>query len=611
MPITLPTLKKLYLHIILVFGLFLNHREAKASAPKFWQKVKSLQKQSASYQRDTSLVGVYCQIAHYYQFKNVDTVSIYVRKALELSQQIKWVEGQIRALHEQSNYLVFDGRYANVMDISKRGLTLSTSLGLPLYEAHALRFMGDCHAEFKQWDSAKVYYNKAILIFKKLKNDSMVVRCKVNFGDIYRGQQDFVQATYYYQSALKDYQRAKSDFGIGLVNWSLGYQKVMQNDLDSAIIHFQKVKVIADKLENVFAQGAIFNEMAGLYLRRDQFKEAIYYAQEALKYSKKYHSSQQIFWSYYLSTHTYRALGDYQKALEYSLLSLDQKDSMFYENFESRIELYKAQYEKDRLLQKQASEAQDISRLFLIIAFFLVAFVIILLYRNSLLTQKKEKQEAEYQQRIAQTEIAALRAQMNPHFIFNCLNSIQYYAAHNNSDTASSYLSKFAKLIRLVLENSRSEKVTLSNELETLQLYIEMEAMRFQQKFSYKINVAPSVDTDTIQIPPLLIQPFVENAIWHGLMHKEEGGTVIIDVQHPSDHLLTVTVTDDGVGRAKAAEFRSKSATKHKSFGLKVTAERIELINQIYHTNTNIQIEDLMDTHGNALGTKIVVQIPI
>lgn len=135
--------------------------------------------------------------------------------------------------------------------------------------------------------------------------------------------------------------------------------------------------------------------------------------------------------------------------------------------------------------------------------------------------------------------------------------------------------------------------------------------MRFQQKFSYKINVAPSVDTDTIQIPPLLIQPFVENAIWHGLMHKEEGGTVIIDVQHPSDHLLTVTVTDDGVGRAKAAEFRSKSATKHKSFGLKVTAERIELINQIYHTNTNIQIEDLMDTHGNALGTKIVVQIPI
>lgn len=223
----------------------------------------------------------------------------------------------------------------------------------------------------------------------------------------------------------------------------------------------------------------------------------------------------------------------------------------------------------------------------------------------------RKQREAEYRQRIAQTEISALRAQMNPHFIFNCLNSIQYFTASNKADIASEYLSKFSRLIRLVLENSRSEKVTLTNELETLRLYIEMEAMRFQQKVHYAINVAPDVDTDTIQIPPLLVQPFVENAIWHGLMHKEAGGQVIIEVTQPLENMLRITITDDGVGREKAAEYKSKSATKHKSFGMKVTTERIELINQLYQTNTSVEINDLKDNRGRAAGTEVIVEIPV
>lgn len=225
----------------------------------------------------------------------------------------------------------------------------------------------------------------------------------------------------------------------------------------------------------------------------------------------------------------------------------------------------------------------------------------------------RKQREAEYQQRIAQTEISALRAQMNPHFIFNCLNSIQYYTARNEADIASEYLTKFSRLIRLVLENSRSEKVTLANELETLRLYIEMEAMRFQQKVRYQINVALDVDTDTIQIPPLLIQPFVENAIWHGLMHKKEGGHVQVNVQLPvgKDHLLRIEIIDDGVGRAKAAEFKSKSAIKQKSFGMQVTAERIKLINQLYQTNTEVEVLDLSNSEGQLVGTKVIIIIPV
>jgi tetratricopeptide (TPR) repeat protein len=570
-----------------------------------------LEKHSGSYSRDTQLVVSYCRLAHFYQFKNVDSVALYSQKALALSQAIDWPKGRILAFHEQCNYLVFDGRYHNVMDISRQALTLAQSIRWPLHEAHAFRFIGDCHAEFKQWDSAQVYYDKAVVIFKKLKKDSMIVRCKVNLGDLYRGKQNFRVAERYYQSALQDYRRTHSDFGIGLVNWSQGYLHVMQEELDSALVHFQKVKTIADRLGNVFAQGAIYNEMAGLQLRRGKYSEALYFARGALDYSKRYHSNQQIFWAVFITTQAYKGLGNYKEALHFSELALNQRDSMYYETFESRLNLYKSHYDKDLSLQKQAAEVQSRNRQFLIIGGFLGAFIVILLYRNSLLTQRREKQEAEYQQRIAQTEISALRAQMNPHFIFNCLNSIQYYTARNEADRASEYLSKFSRLIRLVLENSRSEKVTLYNELETLRLYIEMEAMRFQQKVQSHIRVAPGLDIDSIQIPPLLIQPFVENAIWHGLMHKEQGGTVTIDIQQPDETLLHIEVIDDGVGRQKAAEFKSKSVTRQKSFGMKVTSERIELINQLYQTNTRVEIIDLVNAKGQAIGTKVSIDIPI
>ncbi|GAB3048391.1 hypothetical protein GCM10027185_60380 [Spirosoma pulveris] len=221
------------------------------------------------------------------------------------------------------------------------------------------------------------------------------------------------------------------------------------------------------------------------------------------------------------------------------------------------------------------------------------------------------EQEATFQARLAKTEMAALRSQMNPHFIFNCLNSIQYFTAQNDIEKASDYLSQFSRLIRLVLENSKSDKVTLSNELETLRLYIEMEAMRFPQKLTYHISLIDSIDADYVQIPPLLLQPFVENAIWHGLMHKDEGGTVWVRIEQPYEHLLHVEIMDNGVGRAKAAEYKSKSATKQKSFGMKITAERIAVINQLYQIQTQIQVIDLVDEKGQATGTSISIDIPI
>ncbi|GAB2601760.1 histidine kinase [Spirosoma areae] len=219
--------------------------------------------------------------------------------------------------------------------------------------------------------------------------------------------------------------------------------------------------------------------------------------------------------------------------------------------------------------------------------------------------------ETEFEQKLADTELTALRAQMNPHFIFNCLNSIKLYTLQNDADKASDYLTRFSRLIRLVLENSRSELVPLQNELEALQLYIELEAMRFKQKVQFSIHVAPDIDQRYLCIPPLLLQPYVENAIWHGLMHKSEGGTVTVEVSQLQDNLLHIEITDDGVGRERARELKSKSAGKHKSFGMQVTADRIRMINQLYNIQTQSRIYDLVDSFGEACGTRVTVDIPV
>ena len=214
-------------------------------------------------------------------------------------------------------------------------------------------------------------------------------------------------------------------------------------------------------------------------------------------------------------------------------------------------------------------------------------------------------------QQMTDIEMQALRAQMNPHFIFNCLNSINRYIVKSDQATASLYLTRFAKLIRLILDNSNSKTVTLTNELEALRLYIEMESIRFERKFDYMIEVAHDLQPDHIYVPPLMIQPYVENAIWHGLLHKETAGKLKVYVQDHRDNLLECIIEDNGVGREKAKELKSKSASTSKSLGMKLTESRLELLNQYANWNASVTIEDLKDDHGQGTGTRVILCIPI
>ncbi|MEO7445559.1 MAG: histidine kinase, partial [Ferruginibacter sp.] len=217
---------------------------------------------------------------------------------------------------------------------------------------------------------------------------------------------------------------------------------------------------------------------------------------------------------------------------------------------------------------------------------------------------------AEFEKQIAETEMVALRAQMNPHFIFNVLNSINKYILVNEGEKASFYLTQFSRLIRQVLENSKSEKVPLEADLQALKLYIEMEKLRFGDQFSYDIKVDKEIDQQFVQLPPLLIQPYAENAIWHGLMQKKEKGHLNIIITSPEINTLKVIIEDDGIGRKEANMLKSKSATKHKSFGMQITKDRIAIVNKLFNMEATIQFDDL-ENHGIATGTRVTLNIPV
>src|SRR5437762_4352559 len=207
-------------------------------------------------------------------------------------------------------------------------------------------------------------------------------------------------------------------------------------------------------------------------------------------------------------------------------------------------------------------------------------------------------------------EMQALRAQMNPHFIFNSLNSINRFILQNNRAQASEYLTKFSKLVRMILQNSQASLISLESELEALGLYLEMESLRFDYHFSYKISVPKDLDIEVLKVPPLILQPYAENAIWHGLMHKEDKGQLDIEVSQEGGYLY-FKVSDDGVGRKQSAALASKSATKHKSMGLRITADRIAMMQRSNGTESPVTINDLVNADGSAAGTEVIIKIPV
>lgn len=203
--------------------------------------------------------------------------------------------------------------------------------------------------------------------------------------------------------------------------------------------------------------------------------------------------------------------------------------------------------------------------------------------------------------------LKSLRSQMNPHFIFNALNSVNQFIAKNDERAANKFLTEFSKLMRLVLDSSQKDFITLMEEKEIITLYLKLEHYRFRDKFEYDLQIDPALSLESIEIPPMLIQPYIENAIWHGLRYKDTKGELKVSLMKKDD-ALTITITDDGIGRKHSEAHKTENQKKHNSTGLKNTQERIEIVNQVYKKQHKIMVQDLNE---DGTGTKVEIIIPL
>jgi LytS/YehU family sensor histidine kinase len=247
----------------------------------------------------------------------------------------------------------------------------------------------------------------------------------------------------------------------------------------------------------------------------------------------------------------------------------------------------------------------------LVVLLALVAISTIIIYKRRKLFRKLAllEEKIQLEKNLSKSVLTSIKAQMNPHFFYNALNTIQAYIFTNDADNAGKYLSKFSKLTRRILEMSEAEFVNLSEEINTLKLYLELEEARFDDDFFFKIEVDENVDLDMMRIPPMLIQPYIENAIKHGLLHKsgEKHLRVSFEIR---EEILMISIDDNGIGRATSNQRNAIKNAKHKSFATEANAKRLEVLNQTGETPVTCEIIDKVDANNSALGTCVILRIP-
>lgn len=234
----------------------------------------------------------------------------------------------------------------------------------------------------------------------------------------------------------------------------------------------------------------------------------------------------------------------------------------------------------------------------------LISIVLVIIYFINRYLVNQEKIKGVLKSDIKEAEMQTLRSQMNPHFMFNSINSINSYIIQNKSNEASKYLTTFSKLMRSILDNSKHRTIPLDKEIKTLDWYLQLEAVRLEHKFTYSIHCKETIDKETTPVPPLILQPFVENAIWHGIQNKKGIGHITIQIENEVEDTIKISITDDGIGRTASALLK-KNQTTHKSYGIDITINRLQLL----HPNNSVSIIDLYDTNNQSTGTQVVLII--
>jgi len=407
--------------------------------------------------------------------------------------------------------------------------------------------------------------------------------------------------------ALKDTMTMARSLG------NLGFSHYLARDYNTALALYNKSLQYSKATNDIIMQSNVYGNLGTIYRDMGKMENSVNNYKKGIEYALKVNDWYELYWIYRDMSQLYINAGDTSNAYKSYVFYKRFSDSTLIKNrnqwFSEATIKYKVdtQQKEVQLLSLRLKNQRTLSFAF---AFLVpLAFSVgLLLWRGTKL--KNKRRISEMNRKISEIQQANLRQQMNPHFIFNTLNSIQYYMYQHDKLATNNYLTKFSNLMRKVLENSQHTYIPLSDELNALTLYLELESIRFKDKFDYEIKVDEEIDPLMYKVPTMLIQPYVENSICHGLMPMETRGKVKIEIKLVNDY-LTCTIEDNGIGRDAARERKTERNCNHNSLGTKIASSRLDLVNALYGSCLKTTYTDIKDGGGRSAGTMVEMQIPV
>jgi tetratricopeptide (TPR) repeat protein len=595
--------------------------------------------------------------------KNFLTAEKNFRQALRISESIHYTKGIAWSNVWLGQDLISQNKFQeSVACYEKAEALLQTLMD---YEGlgKTWAWLGVLYTATGDYDKALFYASRSLSLRKKMSDHLCVANSLNNMGYLYRSVGAYNDALDYYNQSRK--YAADHSIDLRLAHWNfllegLGSLYRAMNLPDSSMVYLREA-ILVDPTnlmthvsigETLLTQNK-FDSALGIFLppidhlrkENDQWDLVRVSLDAARAYMGKKEDAQSfplVYESLFIAEASnlkpFR-MADYQLLSKLYENTPDKKDSSLFflkkytalkdsvsnDRFMFMLSNYKKQEEFKKQQEIVATlnweNKQSVKKLgketfykwIYLAALLITVLSVVFIYRSLTLKRNNEnlenqKKQSELKLKASELEMQALRAQINPHFIFNCLSSINRFIIKNETEAASDYLTKFSRLIRIVLTNSKSKFITLENELEMLRMYLDMERLRFKNSFAYNISFTNSINVDNLYIPPMLLQPFAENAIWHGLMNKESGGELTINFSE-EDGFLICTITDNGIGRKAAGELKKKTSVLKKSMGIKITQERLSLLNANEDDQTFFEFEDPVDEDGNSLGTKVTLRI--
>jgi len=483
-------------------------------------------------------------------------------------------------------------------------------------------------------EEALTYFQRALDVETQLGDSLGMAMDLLSISDYYIEKKDFSEAFRHLDRLMDINQKRKDVFGTAITYEYYGHAYFKQNqDIQQANHYYNQARELYLQMENSLKAAQMLHSLGNVQEQIGQFPEALKFYNQSIGIADSLHSKALIMENAYRISDIKKRQGDYRSSLEYYQMAENFEDSIDMAKQEVQVASLIHQYnlekkeaqiallENEKLLNAERITTQQTKikteRIFYLILLFvalLTIFFIVVQYRNrkakreaelKLSEQEKHLLQAEYERNLAQAETVISRMQMNPHFIFNCLNAINLLIHQKAFKNASDYLITFSRFIRMILEMPMNDTISLSTELALVQHYLTLEEKRFNQELQYKIEFDDDNDWSDIMVPPLLLQPFVENAIWHGLLPSNKVDKQLLISITQQDDTTRVSIDDNGVGRKNRHERQSNEEQKRQSLGMKITQERIHQYNKRYNAHIDLNIID----KENHAGTTIILKI--